>query len=132
VVVLNKSDLPAVMNGELTELAPFLGSFPVARISALTGSGMDRLKELLVTSVLETKGKSSDSSVTVTNARHAAALKSASGSLGLSLRSLKDNQSNELVAIDLRAALDKLGEITGAVTTDDILNNIFSKFCIGK
>lgn len=102
VVVLNKSDLPAVMNGELTEQAPFLSSFPLARISALTGNGMEGLKDLLVTSILQTKGNSSDSSVTVTNARHHAAIKSASESLGLALKSLKDNQSNELVAIDLR------------------------------
>ena len=131
-VVLNKTDLPVVMNGELSERAPFLSAFPVARISALTGNGMDGLKNLLVESVLQTKGRGSDSSVTVTNARHHAALKSAEESLGLALKSLTDNQSNELVAIDLRAALDRLGEITGAVTTDDILNSIFSKFCIGK
>ncbi|HEY4613517.1 MAG TPA: tRNA uridine-5-carboxymethylaminomethyl(34) synthesis GTPase MnmE [Bacteroidota bacterium] len=131
-VVINKSDLPPVMNGELTEQAPFLSTFPVARISALTGSGMDGLKNMLVDSVLQTKGRSSDASVTVTNARHHAAIKSAEENLGLALASLKENQSNELVAIDLRAALDRLGEITGAVTTDDILNNIFSKFCIGK
>ncbi|MGH2566880.1 MAG: tRNA uridine-5-carboxymethylaminomethyl(34) synthesis GTPase MnmE, partial [Bacteroidota bacterium] len=55
-VVLNKTDLPAVMNGELSQKAPFLSSFPSAQISALTGSGMVGLKDLLISSVLQSKG----------------------------------------------------------------------------
>jgi tRNA modification GTPase len=48
------------------------------------------------------------------------------------LKSLEQGMSGDLVAVDLRAGLNHLGEIIGEVTTDDILNNIFSKFCIGK
>jgi tRNA modification GTPase len=50
----------------------------------------------------------------------------------MALVSLKDGTSAEFISVDLRSGLNSLGEITGDVTTDEILNNIFSKFCIGK
>jgi tRNA modification GTPase len=53
-------------------------------------------------------------------------------SLKYALKSLKSGKSEEFIAVDLRAAIDSIGEIVGLVTTEDILNNIFSKFCIGK
>lgn len=131
-VVMNKIDLPAALNGELSRRAPFLGSLPTAHVSALTGKGIDQFKNLLVDSVLQSKRDLSEASITVTNVRHYTAITKAIESLRLALESLKDGQSGEFVAVDLRAAIDRLGEITGVVTTEDILNNIFSKFCIGK
>lgn len=73
-----------------------------------------------------------DASVVVTNVRHKDALVRAKQSLQYALKSLEEGMSGDLVAVDLRAGLNHLGEIIGEVTTDDILNNIFSKFCIGK
>jgi tRNA modification GTPase len=71
-------------------------------------------------------------SVMVTNARHRDALRRASASLGQALESVRGGMAGELVSIDVRAAADALGEITGAITTDEILGRIFSEFCIGK
>jgi len=70
--------------------------------------------------------------VTVTNSRHKEALDKARNHLQLALRSIEDGRSGDFIAMDLRSALDFLGEIVGVVTTDDILNAIFSKFCVGK
>jgi tRNA modification GTPase len=131
-VVINKIDLPDRLNGEIFEQVPLLTSIPAVRVSARTGEGMDELKKQMVGAIFSKKLIEPGKSVTVTNIRHHRALTQAMTSLELSLQSLNDGMSGELVAVDLRAALDKLGEITGAVTTDDILNNIFSKFCIGK
>lgn len=68
----------------------------------------------------------------VTNARHADALQKANSSLYKVLGGLNKNISGEFLAADIRNSLDSLGEITGEVTSDDLLGNIFSKFCIGK
>ena len=68
----------------------------------------------------------------VTNARHADALRRANSAMYIVLEGLDQNISGELLAADIRSALQTLGEITGQVTNDDLLGNIFSKFCIGK
>jgi tRNA modification GTPase len=68
----------------------------------------------------------------VTNARHADALRKANSSLYKVMDGLNKNISGDLLAMDIRYALNALGEITGEVTSDDLLGNIFSKFCIGK
>jgi len=99
-------------------------------ISALRGDGIDLLKNGLFKAALDQGGI--ERSVVVTNARHRDALSRARSKLGLALESLEKKKSNEFIALDLRAGLNCLGEITGEVTTDDILNNIFSKFCVGK
>jgi tRNA modification GTPase len=70
--------------------------------------------------------------VLVTNVRHQTALTRAHESLVEATSSIKDEMAAELVAVDLRAAADALGEITGAITNEEILSRIFSTFCIGK
>jgi tRNA modification GTPase len=68
----------------------------------------------------------------VTNARHKAALDAAAVRLGAALESMRASAPLEITAMEVREALDLLGQIVGAVSTDDILNRIFSDFCIGK
>jgi tRNA modification GTPase len=68
----------------------------------------------------------------VTNVRHQTALDRAGESLRLAVESMTAGLAAELLAIDIRAAADALGGITGAITTDEILERIFSEFCIGK
>ncbi|MGA7836961.1 MAG: tRNA uridine-5-carboxymethylaminomethyl(34) synthesis GTPase MnmE, partial [Ignavibacteriaceae bacterium] len=68
----------------------------------------------------------------VSNLRHYNCLKKANESLGNARESVNNKLSGEFIAVDLRNAADNLGEIIGEVTSDDILNNIFTKFCIGK
>ena len=99
-------------------------------VSALTGEGIEALRKGLLSAVLA--ADLGETSVVVTSARHRDALSRAGKSLRYSLETLRSGRSGEFVAMDLRAGLNALGEITGEITTDDILNNIFSKFCIGK
>jgi len=69
---------------------------------------------------------------TITNKRHRNALREATASLDRAIQSTRNRESAEFIVVDLRAAMDSMGLVTGETTTDDILNTIFSKFCIGK
>jgi tRNA modification GTPase len=130
--VINKIDLVREQDGKLDGLPKKLETPNAVKISALTGEGLEDLRKLLVEVAAGSTVGPTDSSVTVTNARHFDSLLRARGRLSLTLESIAARQSGEFLAVDLRGALDSLGEITGAVTTDDILNEIFSKFCVGK
>lgn len=100
-------------------------------VSAKTGEGMKELLEILKQRVNHGESYTEKSAV-ISNQRHFIALQNCSVQLKLAEESIKNNLSGEFVSVDLRKAADSLGEIIGIVTTDDILNNIFSKFCIGK
>lgn len=100
-------------------------------VSALTGEGMDMLTTEMKRKALGSESYS-EKSVIVSNVRHFRCLTAAKNSLESSLSAIKEKLSGEFVAIDVRDAVSSLGEIIGEVTSDDLLNNIFSKFCIGK
>jgi len=100
-------------------------------ISAKHGNGIDDLFELLKNRALGSNTFTEKSAV-VSNLRHYNSLQKAVEYLELSATSTKNNLSGEYIALDLRNAAGQLEEIIGIVTSDDILNNIFSKFCIGK
>lgn len=130
--VLNKIDLlPNGFDHFVSDL-DFLSSYHKVKVSAITRQGIDDLKKKLVELVFEHSPIGAEASVVVTNVRHKQALEKARESLKLAFKTIKEGKSGDFISIDLRAALDHLGEIIGVVTTDDILNNIFSKFCIGK
>lgn len=99
-------------------------------LSAKTGNGLEALRAALVSSIRSGSVKQGD--VVVTNTRHLQALKQADQALSQALAGLSNGLSGDLVAIDIREALHHLGSITGQITTDDLLGNIFGKFCIGK
>ena len=93
------------------------------------GVGLDHLRQRLIDSV----PKASDTDVIITNARHYEALTLAHTHLQRVLSGLRSNLPGDLLAEDLRLTLDTLAEITGAqITPQEILNNIFSHFCVGK
>jgi len=129
-VVQNKMDL--VSNGTPDPMLGFIDGYPRVKISALKGTGLESLRKELVNLALGGDKGLLEEGVTVTNNRHKEALDKARNHLQLALRSLEDGRSGDFIAMDLRSALDFLGEIVGVVTTDDILNAIFSKFCVGK
>ena len=110
---------------------PRLRAICVYVISAKTGLGVETVKSAL-RAQLVSEGFEAAEGVTVTNVRHRDALRRAGESLGQALESVQCGMAGELVSIDVRAAADALGEITGAITTDEILGRIFSEFCIGK
>jgi tRNA modification GTPase len=123
----NKKDLaqnPENAQAAFADIKPFLS------LSAETGEGLEELKKFLVEAshALDVEGKE----VVVTNIRHYEALKKTNDALDAVLHGLKSAITGDFLAIDIRRALQHLGEITGEITTDDLLGNIFSKFCIGK
>ncbi len=99
-------------------------------ISAKEKRGLEELRQLLSDVVV--KKRLSTDSVIITNIRHYEALLRVSESLGRVLEGLGNRIPEDLMAIDIRQAIHYLGEITGEITSDEILGNIFSKFCIGK
>ena len=101
------------------------------KVSAKTGEGLDHLTSV-IQSVCLKEGLEATPSVLVTRLRHKASLEQVHRSLEEAMRSLERKESGECVALDIRAAHDALGEITGAVSTEDILDRIFQDFCIGK
>ena len=103
----------------------------ILEISARSGEGLDMLRSALVSKVKERLSGASDA-ILVTNARHHEALRQAGESLNSALCALDDGIPSDLIAQDLRAALHHLGTITGAITTDEVLGEIFARFCIGK
>jgi tRNA modification GTPase len=130
VLALNKIDL--LSKEEVPTIPDGFADFVTVRVSAKTSQGIPMLKKSLVESFSIDAIDSSESSPLVISARHHDCMRRAQSSLEIVLLGLKENLSNELIAVDLRSALNFLGEITGATTTEDILNNIFSQFCIGK
>lgn len=100
-------------------------------VSVKKGIGIDKLLQSLKEKVLVANTFTEKSAV-VSNLRHYNSLIRTNEGLTAALESVKNNMSEEYIAADLRNAVSSLGEIIGKVTSEDILNNIFSKFCIGK
>jgi len=128
IIVNNKVDLQ--VNKMLPEYIS--EKMLIVETSAINNAGIEKLKNILFKKVLNQTQVESRESVIITNVRHYSALLKAKQSLKSALNSLKNRKSEEFIAVDLRTAIDSIGEIVGLVTTEEILNNIFSKFCIGK
>lgn len=94
---------------------------------ALNNVGINRLEEQLVASV-----SNADSDILVTNLRHYEALSNAGRFIQQAIDSMHSGQSGDIISEDLRMCLSHLGEILGQITSDEVLHNIFSHFCIGK
>ncbi len=129
IVLLNKSDLPSVVKED--DIKKFLPDKEVVSISALTGEGIDELKAV-IHNLLFKGGILAGERPIITNLRHKTALEKTKRSLENLQNSLKENMSEEFLAVDLRGALNAIGEITGETATEDILNKIFEEFCVGK
>lgn len=102
----------------------------IVEISALRGDGIDELRNRLY--AIATNGHNPDNEIIVTNERHYVALLSARESLQRAMDALEAGISGDMLAQDIREATHALGGITGEVTSDTLLSNIFSRFCIGK
>ena len=120
----NKSDLSS--EADLSELR-----WPIVHTSAISGEGIERLENLMAELALGGTITPSDS-LLVGNMRHKEALERAEAHLAAALKSVEGNMPEDFVTIDLKMALDALGEITGESVTEELLNMIFSRFCIGK
>ena len=142
VMVLNKSDLPpkfslkelqdiVIRTRKNSEKIPEGGGKNYVEVSALTQEGIDSLKRAIKTLAVGRQYEAGDS-VLVSRLRHKMLLHNAKEALQNALRAIDDTLSAECVALELRIALNSLGEIVGVITNEDILDQIFREFCIGK
>ncbi|MBI2210344.1 MAG: tRNA uridine-5-carboxymethylaminomethyl(34) synthesis GTPase MnmE [Deltaproteobacteria bacterium] len=125
--VVNKSDLPQCL--DLQEARSLLDGKTVLSVSAKSGQGLDKLRHHLRALLL---GVQQEPAVAITNVRHKAALERTEKSLGEAAEALTRRLPAEIVAVDLQEAREGLEEVVGMVTNEDILERIFSQFCIGK
>jgi tRNA modification GTPase len=129
-ILINKTDLSSDgLQLKLEQKIRLAENDKLLFISAKEKTGLDELRSLL--NEMTGTNLSSDE-VIITNIRHYEALMRVSESLGRVLSGLEENIPEDLIAIDIRQAIHYLGEITGEITTDEILGNIFKNFCIGK
>jgi tRNA modification GTPase len=129
VVAINKNDLPQRAN--LQDLAGELPRVPLVPVSALYHRRIDALEDAIRDRVLNGTSESS-SEILLSNLRHKQALERAREGLERTLQAAQSNLSGEFLSVDLGTALQALGEIVGETTTEDLLERIFSQFCIGK
>ena len=127
--IVNKTDLLQAEQAE--QLAQLIQNQPdLLQMSAKNKAGVEQLKTALLD--LVDTGALSGQSAVVSNSRHYHALVRALEALDKVQEGIDAELSGDLLAIDLCAALFALGEITGAITNDDMLGHIFANFCIGK
>ena len=129
-VILNKTDLlPAPLKAADEKL---LKKFMTFRISALTGSGMNNLKQGIRDFIVAGSEIDLSASQVTVNLRQKEALKAARDYFMKARETAEAQLPMEIVALELRSGLDALGDITGHTTNEDVLDGIFSRFCLGK
>jgi tRNA modification GTPase len=126
IVVRNKSDLPLAVE------LPAECTAPVVAISTLSGKGVPSLRDAITNAFMHGHAIDGREFVALSKARHRDALLKARESLQSFVANLESGVNMELLPVDLRDALDAVGEVTGETTADDVLDRIFSSFCIGK
>ncbi len=129
IVVLTKHDVSRSLAGESVEIFPFHSA--AVETSVRTGHGLDALRQRIAEAALSV-AVGDGSSVSATAARAAHSVRVATDALARACELNDRREGEELIAAEVRLALDELGKVSGAVTTDDVLDRIFSRFCIGK
>lgn len=131
---LNGSQLLVIGNKvdkrDITEIQNEFAAFDILFLSAKEKLFIEDLKQKLV-SLFDSRTVNVTETI-VTNARHVEALRHTSNSIQRAIDGMQNNLTGDLLAMDIRQSLHYLGEITGEITTEDLLGNIFGKFCIGK
>jgi tRNA modification GTPase len=144
ILIRNKIDLPAklVLPRELAETTsawsagsaasdPRRNQTPLVDVCCLTGTGIESLKDT-IKGLIWSGEINADMGQAMINARHQDALRRAREATGLTIDALRADVSLEFVALDLRIAVNAVGEIVGKTATEDLLDSIFRQFCIGK
>ncbi len=127
IVVVNKSDLPGRLDAARSHR--LAGERPLVRVSALKGKGMDRLREEIFRTFVpktELKGE------VILHGRQKALLASARTAIDDAARCVSEGLGDELAAEELRKALAFIGQLTGEIRTQDVLDDVFGRFCVGK
>lgn len=126
IVVLSKGDLASVVTGE--DVAREFPSAKCVTVCAPKGEGLDALKQLLIAFAPRDGAESS----MLSQARHVQAALRACDSLSDVQRAIDDGMTLDMCAVDLSAALDALGEITGETMSEQVIGEVFARFCVGK
>lgn len=129
IIVLNKVDLPILMYSK--EWQALTEQFAVVTLSALKHTGFSELEQAIEKIVYSGEVHVSQA-LSVDNLRHVNSLKRAREQLQTAEESLRQGLSAECMVIDLRSALESLGQITGETVSDEVVREIFAKFCLGK
>ena len=130
IAVINKKDLNLKIN--IKEIYNYVIEEKIVYISAKNGDGYSDLCELITDSIIGKNIINESPELYLTEVRHKNSLTNAYNHLNRFLSAITLEESLEIMSMELRSALDFLGEITGEVTNEDLLGKIFSKFCIGK
>ena len=129
IILLNKSDLNSVLS-EKDDV--FLNiSKNILKISAMNGEGLDELYSMIV-KMFDLNEINVDNDVIITNIRHKDLISKAIENVKKARNTVKENMPIDIIAIFIKDVLEDLGKITGEFVTEDIINEIFSKFCLGK
>lgn len=129
ILLLNKTDLPQVIDEE--EVKKYVNEENIIKISALHNEGIEDVHDRIEAMVYKGDIKSS-SNVIITNSRHKDALYRAMKSAEDAMRAIEDRMPLDFVEVDLKNIWDYLGYINGDTVSEDLLDNIFHNFCIGK
>ncbi len=127
VLVLNKTDLPRRLSFSL----PLPDGIAIVELACATGAGLENLKDTLKAMVWRGEVSAENLDIAI-NARHHDALSRARTALQRALEAWREQATLELIAADLRMAVTAVGEVVGKTTTEDLLDRIFSTFCLGK
>jgi tRNA modification GTPase len=130
IAVLNKSDLPSRLDAK-TLASALPAAWPKVSSSCVKEEGTHALEKAILSSITRGETSLSEESV-LSTARQKDLLEKVSKDLGRAIEACRQGLSGELIAADVRQALDRLGEMVGEVVTDDILESLFQQFCIGK
>jgi tRNA modification GTPase len=129
VVALNKNDLPQIISDH--DVRRLAAEGPILSVSATQRRGLPALRQAVIGRFFDDESPPTEAPV-LTSVRHRDALQKVLHSLALARESIADGQPADLVAVDVQDAIDHLGEVTGQVTSEDVLDRIFSEFCLGK
>ena len=130
VIAINKNDLPLRIS--LEEVKRLFSKDPVISVSALKNRGIDDLKQAIYTSLVHRDVRATPEHLIVANIRHKTALTRMRDNLSSAMKGLEEGTSLEFIAFEIRSALEALGDLVGETATEEVLNRIFEKFCIGK
>jgi len=130
VLVVNKRDLPQSLSA--SDLPHHMKQVPQVSVSAKYGQRIDELKRVLRDRIMEKNNSNEKSPVFINRLRHKHALEKAGLGIEQTCRGLAEGASLECIILDLRESLDSLGGIVGETTPEDVLEQVFSEFCIGK
>ena len=129
IILLNKADLNSVLTENDSRFKEITEN--VIKISALNGEGLEKLY-LLISKMFSLEEINVDNDVIITNLRHKNLISRAIENVKKAKDTVEQNMPIDIIAIFVKDILEDLGNITGEIVTDDIINEIFAKFCLGK